>query len=171
MRRVFSLACFALLTWPAESHAQKTPAAAGKDGFSLEKMAICQDSWLEWANDEARAVRFRDGFRAQFKEGSKKGEYFVPKTGATLLGMKVTRVYASTIGTARGFSVLVDSPFDTVKKNVEKAVGQPLAACESGEGMHTCGLPIAEKRTVMLMGDTTGKEKSTLVGCFYFYEK
>jgi hypothetical protein len=150
------------------------PAAAagapGKDAFSLEKMAVCQDSWLDWGADDSRVGAFRDGFRAQFKEGGN-GEYFVPKASASLMAMKVLRVYASTIGMARGFSVLVDAPFDTVRKNVEKTIGKPLGKCESGEGMRNCELPIAEKRTIMLMGDATGKEKSTLVGCFYFYEK
>jgi hypothetical protein len=37
--------------------------------------------------------------------------------------------------------------------------------------MHTCELKIAEKRTIMMLGDAAGKDKSTLVGCFYFYEK
>ena len=35
----------------------------------------------------------------------------------------------------------------------------------------TCELEIAAKKTVMLMADATGKEKTTLVGCFYYYEK
>jgi hypothetical protein len=146
-------------------------ADSSKDAFSLEKMAVCQDSWLDWGDDQARAGTFRDGFRAQFKEGGKNGEYFVPKSHAALMGLPVSRVYASTIGMARGFSVLVDAPFDAVKKNVEKVIGKTLKKCETGEGMHTCELEIAEKRTVMMMGDATGKDKSTLVGCFYFYEK
>jgi hypothetical protein len=141
-----------------------------KDSFSLEKMATCQDSWLDWGNDDARVGAFRDGFRAQFKEADS-GGYFVPISSATLMSMKVVRVYANSIGMARGFSVSVDAPFDTVKKNVEKTIGKTLKHCETSDGMRTCDLDIAEKRTVTLMADATGREKTTLVGCFYFYEK
>ena len=141
-----------------------------KGTFSLEKMAVCQDSWLDWSNDDARAGAFRDSFRAQFRE-HESGGYFVPIAGATLLGMKVARVYASSIGMARGFSVAVEAPFDTAKKNVERALARTLTQCETGDDMRTCELAIADKRTVMLMADATGNEKTTLVGCFYFYEK
>jgi hypothetical protein len=133
-------------------------------------MAVCQDSWLDWGADDTRVAAFRDGFRAQFKEAAS-GGYFVPTAAATLLGMKVARVYSSTIGMARGFSVAVEAPFDVAKKNVEKTIGKTMKHCDSGDGMRTCELEIAEKRTVTLMADATGKEKTTLVGCFYFYEK
>jgi hypothetical protein len=145
--------------------------AGGKtEGFDLERMATCKDSWLEWGNDESRVGAFRDGFRRQFKEADS-GGYFVPISRGTLLGMNVARVYSSTIGMARGFSVAVEAPFETTKKNVEKSLGAPLKQCETSDGMRTCNLTIAEKKTVMLMADATGKEKTTLVGCFYFYEK
>jgi hypothetical protein len=70
-----------------------------------------------------------------------------------------------------GFSVLVEASFDVAKRSIEQRLGKPLRQCETGDGMRTCALEIAEKRTVMLMADATGKEKTTLVGCFYFYEK
>jgi hypothetical protein len=159
-----------------EAAISAAPAAASgaagrpKDTFSLEKMAVCQDSWLDWGADDSRVGAFRDGFRKQFKEAGN-GEYFVPLAGATLIGMSVARVYTSTIGMARGFSVAVNAPFDTARKNVEKTIGKTLQHCETSDGMRTCGLEIADKRTVMLMADATGREKTTLVGCFYFYEK
>src|SRR4051812_4108669 len=115
-------------------------------------MATCTDSWLEWGADEGSA-------------------FFVPIASVTLMGMRVTRVYSNTVGMARGFSVTVDAPFETAKRNVEKSVGSPLKHCDTSDGMRTCDLQIAEKKTVMLMADATGREKSTLVGCFYFYEK
>jgi hypothetical protein len=37
--------------------------------------------------------------------------------------------------------------------------------------MRTCELPIAEQRTVMLMSGYPPNDKTTLVGCYYFYEK
>jgi hypothetical protein len=145
-------------------------ASGQKDAFSLEKMAVCQDSWLDWGADDTRVGAFRDGFRAQFKEAPS-GGYFVPITAATLLGLKVARVYSSSIGMGRGFSVAVEAPFDAVKTSVEKALGRTLTHCETGDGMRICDREIAEKRTVTLMADATGREKTTLVGCFYFYEK
>lgn len=153
---------------PAASRAQA--AGSPRDTFSLERMATCKDSWLEWGNDDARVGAFRDGFRAQFTQ--KEGDpFFVPIASATLLGMPVASVYSSTIGMARGFSVAVNAPFDTAKKNVEKSIGASLKDCETSDGMHTCHLQLAEKKTVMLMADATGREKTTLVGCYYFYEK
>jgi hypothetical protein len=153
---------------PAAARGAATP--GGKtDGFDLERMATCKDSWLEWGNDESRVGAFRDGFRAQFKE-AESGGYFLPISRVTLLGMNVARVYSSTIGMARGFSVAVEAPFETTKKNLERSVGT-LRQCETSDGMRTCNLTIAEKKTVMLMADATGKEETTLVGCFYFYEK
>ena len=150
--------------------AAATGAKPAADTFSLERMATCKDSWLEWGDDEARVGSFRAGFTAQFtqKEGD---DFFVPIKPVTLMGLKVVRVYSSTIGMARGFSVTVDAPFEAAKKSVEQSVGQPLKHCETSDGMRTCDLSLAEKKTVMLMADATGREKSTLVGCFYFYEK
>src|SRR5436190_17804140 len=37
--------------------------------------------------------------------------------------------------------------------------------------MRTCERRIGEKETVMLPADATGKLSSTLIGCFYYYEK
>jgi hypothetical protein len=37
--------------------------------------------------------------------------------------------------------------------------------------MRSCELQIAEKRTVMLMAEDDPKATSTLIGCYYFYEK
>lgn len=154
---------------PAAAKGAGTPGGKA-EGFDLERMATCKDSWLEWGNDESRVGAFRDGFRRQFKEADS-GGYFVPISRVTLLGMTVARVYSSTIGMARGFSVAVEAPFDTTKKDIEKSLGTPLKQCETSDGMRTCNLTIAEKKTVMLMADATGKEKTTLIGCFYFYEK
>lgn len=163
MREIFLLLSIAALLQAA------TPGRA-QDAFSLERMAVCQDSWLDWGADDARAGAFRDGFLAQFKE-SDAGQFFVPVTSASLFGMKVARVFPATMGMGRGFSVLVEAPFDTAKKAVEKALGKPLTHCETGDGMRSCDLSIAEKRTATIVADASGKEKTLLVGCFYFYER
>ena len=173
MARTFAFVCLAFLVWPASGHAQKgSPAAAAAPGpaFPLEAMATCKDSWLEWGANDARVSPYRESFRAQFTQ--KDGEhFFVPIGKVSVMGLPVERVYANTVGMGVGFSLSVDAPFDRTKAAVEKSLGKSLTKCETGEGMRTCELSIAEKRTVMLLGDSTGKVKSTLVGCFYYYEK
>ena len=55
--------------------------------------------------------------------------------------------------------------------SIEKAAGKPLTKCETGEGMRSCELQIGEKRTLMLMAEDNPKATTTLVGCYYYYEK
>jgi hypothetical protein len=95
----------------------------------------------------------------------------VPVGSVTLMGMKVVRVHSNTIGMARGFSVTVDAPFTVAKKNIEPSIGQSLKHCDTSDGMRTCDLQIAEKKTVTLTADATGTVKTTRLGCYYFYEK
>jgi hypothetical protein len=146
-----------------------TNAATGA-AFPLEAMATCKDSWMDWGADDARVGAYRESFLAQFTKSGNQ-PYFVPASGVTLMGMNVARVYSNTMGMGRGFSITVDAPFDAAKKAIEKSIGKALTHCETSDGMRTCDLEIAEKRTVMLLADATGREKSTLLGCFYFYEK
>ena len=144
--------------------------APAAPAFPLEQMATCKDSWLEWGADESKVGAYRDGFKAQFKP-SGNDPFFVPVTSATLMGMKVTRVYSNTVGMGRGFSVTVEASFDSAKKAIEKSIGQSLKHCETCDGMRTCDLELGEKKTVMLLADAAGKEKTVLLGCYYFYEK
>jgi hypothetical protein len=37
--------------------------------------------------------------------------------------------------------------------------------------MRTCELQIGEKKTILLMAEDNPKSTTTLVGCYYFYEK
>ena len=138
--------------------------------FPLESMATCKDSWMEWGADDTRAGPYRESFLAQFTQTGNQ-PFFVPISNVTLMGMKVTRVYAATMGMGRGFSVAVAAPFDTARRAIEKSIGKTLAQCDTSDGMRTCGLEVADKRTVMILADATGREKTTLLGCFYFYEK
>ena len=70
-----------------------------------------------------------------------------------------------------GFSVLVDASFDAAKQALERALGRPLRDCETSEGMRTCELSIAEQRTIVLMVSDLPNDKTTLMGCYHFYEK
>lgn len=151
---------------------QDTGATVAKPSASpinLERMAACQDSWLDWKDDPARANAYVDGFNTGFRQ-SDSGS-FTPIAKMTAAGLTVTRVYPGSVGMAVGFSIVVDAPFDRTKKAFEQVLGKPLTKCETSEGTRTCELEIAEKKTYVMIADATGKTTTTLAGCFYFYEK
>src|SRR5262249_48827381 len=81
----FAAAC--MLALPAlaclSAHAASEP--------TLESMATCQDSWLDWKDAPARGEKFIEALHAGYT--AKDGGYLVPKTKATLFGLPVTRVY------------------------------------------------------------------------------
>jgi hypothetical protein len=144
----------------------KSPAQA----FSLERMATCQDSWFDWKEDPARMNAYIDGFQSAYRQ--REGEAFlVPVSRVTVAGLPVAQVYPGTIGSAVGFSVAVEGTFDKTRAGIEAALGKRLGKCDTSDGMRTCELEIAEKKTVLMLGDATGKGKTTLVGCYYLYEK
>ena len=168
MSRARVSVCLCLLMWPAIGAAQNAPAAPAT--LPLEALATCQDSWLDWKDDPARAARYGDALRARFQQ-RRNDAFFTPIAKATALGLPVTRVYPESVGMGVGFSLMVDAPFDKTKAAVETSLGKALTKCETGEGMRTCELAIAPKKTVMLLADSTGRQSSTLIGCFYYYEK
>jgi hypothetical protein len=145
--------------------------AWGADDQRVEGLALCQDSWLDWKKaDPAKLESFATFIRSDFTYNDKDA-FVVPKLAMTIRGLKVAQVFPDSVGMGVGFSVLVDATFDVAKKAFEKKLGKPLRECETGDGMQTCGLPIAEQRTVTLMSGVAPNDKQTLVGCFYFYEK
>ena len=143
-----------------------TPAA---DDF-VQRLATCQDSWFELKDDEARMKQFAESFNNTFTQKDN-GRFFVPKTRTLVAGLPVTEAYPESVGMGVGFSVVVDATFDKAKSAVEKTTGKSLKDCETGDGMRTCGLEIAEKRTLTIMSASDAKSKTTLIGCYYFYEK
>jgi len=137
----------------------------------VENLALCRDSWLDWKNtDPAKLDSFAAFFRSAFTH-NRNDAFFAPKSPMAIDGLKVTQVFPESLGMGRGFSALVDATFDAAKQALEGKLGRPLSQCETGEGMRTCELPIAEQRTVMLMSGYPPNDKTTLVGCYYFYEK
>jgi hypothetical protein len=68
-----------------------------------------------------------------------------------------------------GFSVMVEAPFDTARRTVEKTFGKSLQKCDASDNMRTCDLKIGEKRTFMLMAEDSAKSATTLLGCYYYY--
>jgi hypothetical protein len=145
--------------------------AWGADDPRIENLALCRDSWLDWKNtDPAKLNSFGDYFRSAFTHNGNDA-FFAPRSAMTVDGLKVRQVFPESVGMGLGFSVLVDATFDVAKQALEQKLGKPLRQCETGDGMRTCALPIAEQRTVTLMSGEPPNDKTTLVGCYYFYEK
>lgn len=147
------------------------PAAArAADEFNIENLALCKESWQDWKDDQARMKKMGESLDADYARGGSGGAY-KPKGPKTLFGMPVTELYPASIGIAVGIAVVVAGDFNTTRKNVEKALGKSFKKCDSGEGMKTCELELAPKRTVLLFSSEKADAKSTLVGCAYYYEK
>lgn len=145
--------------------------AWGASNPRVENLALCRDSWLDWkSTDPAKLESFGAFLRSDFAQNGNDGS-FTPKSAMAIDGLKVTRVFPGSLGMGLGFSVLVDSPFDVARQAIERELGMPLRDCETGDGMRTCELSIAEQRTVMLVSSDPPNDKTTLVGCYYFYEK
>lgn len=143
--------------------------AADDDAFT--RMALCKDSWLDWQKGEPPKMKtFAEGFRAKFSPHGN-DPFFLPKAKVSVLGMNVSQAFPGSVGLGVGFSLTVDATFDDTRKAVEKAVGQALQKCESGEDMRTCELAIAPQRTVMLLAEDKPGSRHTLIGCYYLYEK
>lgn len=146
------------------------PAQAAND-VSIERLAICQDSWFDWKDDQARGAKFAENLRANYMQ-KQNVDYLVPKAATKLFGMSVTGVYPDSVGMAVGFSVLVNNGFAATRKTIEKAIGRPLKCDEKSDEMLTCQFERGPKKTVVLMAGVDKPDaKSTLVGCYYFYEK
>ena len=148
------------------------PAAAGTtDDVGIARMALCQDSWADWQKAspdklKAMAARINAGFSHKDND-----PFAVPKAPVTIAGLGVLQLYPESVGMAVGFSVLVDAPFDKARAVFERMLGKRLRRCESSDGMKSCELEIADKRTFMLMTEDGAEKPATLVGCYYYYEK
>jgi len=142
--------------------------AAGEP--SLESLATCKDSWLDWKDDQARSAKFAADLRAHYTYQQDRGGFLVPKAPGSVLGLPVARVYPESAGMAVGFSVQVNGGFEAARKAVEKALGKPLKCDDKSDEMLTCELERGTKKTVFVMAEDK-TAKSALIGCYYFYEK
>jgi hypothetical protein len=142
------------------------------DNPGIERLAICQDSWFEWtSSDPARLQNFVNRFQADFSPAGHGGA-FTPKSSQSVAGLPVAQVYPQSIGMGVGFSVIVNANFDTTRAALEKRLGRPIRKCEPpSDNMRTCALEIGEKKTIALMAEDNPKATTTLIGCYYFYEK
>ena len=147
-----------------------TPAQA-IDNLGIERLATCQDSWLEWKQtDPVQMKKFADSFQRDFLR-KEKDPFFVPKSAQTIAGLSVLQVFPESVGMGVGFSVVVGASFDKTRTSLEQKIGKFLKKCETGDNMRMCELEIAEKKTIMLMAEDNVKSTTTLVGCYYFYAK
>lgn len=144
------------------------PAVAADDA-SLARMTLCKDSWLDWKNDPAKLKPFADRFRNDFAQHGN-DPYLVPKKDVSVAGFRVLEAFPDSVGMGVGFSLLVAAPYAKVRPAMEHAFGKPLQHCDHSEGMNTCELDIAEKRTFMVMAEDDMKDK-TLIGCYYYYAR
>jgi hypothetical protein len=148
-----------------------TPACAA-DNLSIERLATCQDSWLDWKkSDSVQLKKFAESFQSDFSR-KEEDPFFVPKSNQTVAGLPVVQVFPDSIGMAVGFSLVVNSNFDTTKTSLAKKIGKSFSKCEPpSDNMRTCELEIGEKKTILLMAEDNVKSKTTLLGCCYFYAK
>lgn len=137
---------------------------------SLDALATCRESWLDWKDDQARNAKFVESLRANYTYQQDRGGFLVPKTPKSVLGLPVARVYPESAGMAVGFSVQVNSGFEASRKAVEKTLGKPLKCDDKGDEMFSCERELGPKKTVFVMAEDKSS-KSALIGCFYFYEK
>ena len=96
-----------------------TPAKPRESTINLERMAACQDSWLDWKDDPARANAYVDSFNTAFRQREGNAA-FTPIAKMTAADLPVAQVYPGTIGMGVGFSLTLDAPFDRTKKAFEQ---------------------------------------------------
>ncbi len=145
--------------------------AWGADDPRVEGLALCRDSWRDWQKTDPAALSSAAAYFRSTLAHKDADAFAVPKSPTTIAGLKVAQVFPASVGMGVGFSVLVDAPFDVARQAVEQKLGKPLRDCEAGEGIRSCDLPIAAERTVTLMSGGPPNDRTTLVGCFYLYEK
>ncbi len=146
--------------------------AQAADNLGIERLATCQDSWFEWkSGDPARLQKFVAGIQSDFLRQEREA-FFVPKSSQSVAGLPVTQVFPQSVGMGVGFSVIVNASFDQTRTSLERKLGKPIRKCEPpSDNMRTCELAIGEKKTIVLMAEDNPKSTTTLIGCYYFYEK
>jgi hypothetical protein len=145
------------------------PVRAAEDA-AITRLATCQDSWADWqktAPDKLKALG--EHFNASFVQKPNEA-FFVPRKEISIAGLRIVEAVPGNVGMGVGFSVTVEAGFDKARTAMEGLIGRKMVDCEASEGMHSCGLKLAEQRTFTLVA-ADGEKNRTLVGCYYFYEK
>lgn len=137
---------------------------------TLQKLATCEDSWYDLRRDAARMQAIGAALRAQFTPQDRNPAW-KPNGPVSWLGAEVLELTPESVGMGLGFAVTLKSPLASVQPAYERQLGQALGRCEVGDGMRTCELKLADKRTAVLMAPLNKPELGTLVGCYYFYQQ
>lgn len=145
--------------------------ASGAGDPRIERFALCRDSWLDLEKSDPAALDDFGAYLASAFTRDSEGGHLIPKAPMSVDGLEITQLFPSSLGMGLGFSVLVNASFDAARQAVERDLGKPLQECQAGEGMQTCELPVAEQRTVILVSEGPPNDATTLVGCYYYYEK
>ena len=146
-----------------------TTQAAMEPAPQLQRLALCQDSWFDWKDDDARMARFAGYFESRF-ERSPQGDAFAPKSPMLALSHAVTQVYPQSVGMGVGFSLVVNADFAQARAAIEQQLGKPMT-CATSDGVRSCELKLGPKKTALLMNGLNGQAKTSLVGCYYFYQQ
>ena len=147
------------------------PIARASDNPTIERLATCQDSWVDWKeNSPGKLNQLVQYFRAGFTR-KESDPFFVPTSAQTVAGLPVARVFPESDGMGVGFSVWVNANFDQTRIALERKIGRSLKQCETGDNMRMCSLELGQKKTITLMAEDNPKSSMTLIGCYYFYEK
>ncbi len=144
-----------------------TPAFGAVDDL-IEQLATCRVSWLDWKNDPGAARAFGETINAAFTQ-QPRGAAWTPRKPIAFGALRIVDAFPESVGMGVGFSVSVEANFDKARAEFEKPAGKTFTTCESGEGMKSCELMVAEKRTLMIVAGDNGRSKTTLLGCYYFY--
>jgi hypothetical protein len=95
-----------------------TPAWAA-DNLLIERLATCQDSWLDWKkSDPIQLKNHAESFQSDFSQ--KKDPFFVPKSNQIVAGLPVAQVFPESIGMAVRFSVMVNANLTRPKRAWQK---------------------------------------------------
>lgn len=136
----------------------------------IADLALCRESWLEWkTSDPARLANLAAFLQSNFLPG--RYDSLAPKSAMSVAGLRVTNVLPDSVGMGVGFSVLVEAPFDATRRAVERELGRPFHNCEASDGTRSCELELGPQRTVTVAADVPQQSRTTLIGCFYVYEK
>ncbi len=144
-------------------------AVRAADDPQLQRLALCQDSWLDWKDDAVRMGRLMHDFETRFDRGASDAA-FVPRSSTSVLGSRVTEVYPQSVGTGVGFSLTVNTPHAQVRARIEQQLGKKMQ-CSTSDGFVSCAVELGAKKTALLMTEQNGQAQSSLVGCYYFYQQ
>ena len=145
------------------------PFALAADDPQFQRMALCQDSWLDWRSDDARISALVDYFEARL-ERNRQGDGATPRSPIQVLGYSVVQAYPQSVGMGVGFSLVINADFAQALAAVEHQLGKPMM-CSTSDGLRSCELHLGNQRTAMVITGERGNAKTSLVGCYYYYEK